>query len=236
MLSEYEPYPRAVAFPKEPGALHQSNAVVTVSSSPEPPPSRARRLTPQSVNYAAVGSVWFAVGLRLFGIAVLAVIGYTMYQWEMSHYEYCAQAAVSEHLEAMTLRATHCEDRSVTQAVRASRAVTTQCINAARTIIDGDNIYKWNCFISKHMVGAGSCSSYPACAYVVEWIETIREDMYVILIFGSLFLLFKILTSTTSATSSVVNRAMIVTEAYRKKLKQPGIIPTHEEAQQLPSE
>ncbi len=224
-IHENEPFQRSNLFPKETGAMlgaHVAYPDAALAWTPVPRNRGANVLTPSSVNYAALGSAWFSVVLRLFGLVVLGVIGYTMYQWEMSHYEYCSAAAVSEHKEAMSVRASHCEDQLVTQAVRASRAVTAQCIDAARTIIDGHNIYKWNCFISKHMIGAGSCSTYPACAYMVEWIETLREDIYVIAIFGTFFLAYKMVTSTGVATSQVMSRALEVTSAYRRK--ESGII------------
>jgi hypothetical protein len=232
--SEKEPMAE-LTFPDfmAPKAAHYAQSYET-SPAPAPVASPALALTPVAeqlaitvergrartgaiharANYAATTSAWSAWILTVMAVVIVGWIAFLVVNWQLVHYTYCEQAAKREFVEAHDYRARHCENQNVAAVVRAERSAHADCIDAAKVIVHGADVSKWNCFLSIHMTGIGMCSSFEFCRQVIHWIDTFMMHFSLLLWCVLLFLVSTIIYRVRNIVVSSFNTAMRYTKSY----------------------
>lgn len=119
------------------------------------------------------------IGITTSALIVLLIIA--LVAFEASTWSRCHAHSKTSLSEANELRRSWCDNHDVPRHIRLQRAADTSCINAHNTISEGLWRCTFDCHISTHMNDIGRCRDYKACAWVIDWAETIRGSFTLVL-------------------------------------------------------
>lgn len=155
------------------------------------------------IMYGHVTHAWFHVAIQtaitLFAIGVITFV----VLWERTVYETCKVTAERGVTEALVRRNDYCLADGIHRMERLNRAQSDSCMTATQTINDGVNHALLDCFMSTNLVHIGKCQQFAVCAKVVEWIDVIHSDLYVIIILCIILALYALRRLWVSGSTSV---------------------------------
>lgn len=117
----------------------------------------------------AVGSILVCVVIALFVV------------FEISTWVSCDTSARAEITRAIAKRDKWCNDETESMYERMARNAKEDCIDAQYVISEGLWRGTFDCHVSSHMTRAGHCRDYSACAWLIDWAETLRNSFPLIL-------------------------------------------------------
>ncbi len=167
-------------------------------------------------NYAAVNSAWATWLLTLLAAIILGWVVFLVVNWQYAYYEHCAWSAAAQIKSAEEYQTTFCLAKNVTYTERTMRLVSKACIGAGNLVVEGGNIGKWNCFLSKNMAGLGNCTSFSFCRQLVHWIDEFVSHIALMLWCVLLFLAYKVMGRLRTKFVTTLSTAVDQTRSYCK--------------------
>lgn len=163
--------------------------------------SSSRKVVESDVNYDALATLTFRAAVRGCGLVLLIAILYFVASWEMSVYDACHAEASETVARAIDLRDSFCQAEVVDRSLRSARSISQECVRAHHTIVDGVPHIALDCIATRHMAHLGACKEFALCEAVVSWIDTLRQHMWMLILFATACVVYGISKAYTNVAS-----------------------------------
>ena len=169
------------------------------------------------VAYDHIVHAWTHVTLQfLLFVFVAGVCGFVV-AWEASVFHACSDKAAITVTDATNLNIGYClnSTAALTSADRQRLSQSEGCVSAVTTINNGVFHLTLDCIMDANLQHVGKCRNYSACVTVIHWIETLRNDLYLILILAIVIGLY-LLHKAWAVGAKSVGSAVRITRQFRK--------------------
>lgn len=120
-------------------------------------------------------------------IAAVYVFGFFVY-WEKTVLTLCDFQSTNRMNIASAKLGEFCHAGG-SRAQNQLRLQDPDCIHAAEVVQSGVGHAYSECWWNEHFHHMGQCSSVPACAWVIDWVDTLRVCIYPAILLGIMYLL-----------------------------------------------